>query len=112
MGFKLNRQKLPLLLVTAVALIGLMVLAGSLSQLELGTGESFNLLALLRGRSSSPMTPPPVMVRDEEGVSLTLLMVIFWVGVAGVNYLRLCLTGISPPPVFYIGDGGTAALIG
>jgi hypothetical protein len=79
MSFKLTQQKLIFLLITAVLLFGLIILAGSLSQIELSPGETFNWSSLLKGSAFNPETAATEL-GDESGQLPGSLVILFWVG--------------------------------
>jgi hypothetical protein len=86
MDFRLNPQKVIFILITAVLLAGLVVLAGSLSQVELSSGNTFNILSLLRG-GGGPVAPTSRLGEEIGGQPLVLFVILFWAGlVATIIY--------------------------
>ena len=75
----LSRQKLTFVLITAVLLFGLMILAGSLSQIELSPGETFNWSSLLKGSAFNPESATTEL-GDEASQLPGSLVILFWLG--------------------------------
>lgn len=82
MDLNFNRQKVILILITAVLLFGIVFLAASLSQVELSQGQTFNMSALLNApeRFDAPSGNVGGESTAEPSILLTIL---FWVGVVG-----------------------------
>ena len=79
MDLNLNRQKVKLILLTAVLLFGLVALAASLSQVELSQGQTFNLSSLLNVQQEYN-APSSGVSYESTGEPSVILMILFWVG--------------------------------
>ncbi len=80
MNLSMNRQKVLFILITAVLLFGLLLLAASLSNVELSPGQTYNLSSLL-GDRGTPAVSTSGSGSDVAGRPSVFIKILFWAGV-------------------------------